>query len=125
MPSNSYLRTLIELYEYNYSPSLDERRHINQLDTAQISICTGAGSKWLKDAPIFTKDPRSGLVTTHHSPYTTLPNFSLQSVHLSLVAQNCARFVLQASAARDYLLVADLIHMRKTVDPGPSFENPS
>ncbi|KIY63987.1 hypothetical protein CYLTODRAFT_493491 [Cylindrobasidium torrendii FP15055 ss-10] len=117
MPPDYVMRSLIELYDYNYAHSLHNRRRVD-IPNPSALVYAALGSSWLEGAPIFTRHPRTCVVTTHLPPYTTLPYFSLRTIHPSLLAVRARLFVSKSDLSAVYPLVDDLaLHSGRHVDP--------
>ncbi|KIY62653.1 hypothetical protein CYLTODRAFT_458797 [Cylindrobasidium torrendii FP15055 ss-10] len=117
MPPDAVLHAIARVYEQNLKRELPERLRVDQIPVPQEAVYTAHGSEYLNRAPIFTRHPETGRVTTHLPPYTDLPTFCVRTAHPSLMAARARIFVPQEGLSEVYPLIRRLARLSHRVDP--------
>ncbi|KIY63994.1 hypothetical protein CYLTODRAFT_425640 [Cylindrobasidium torrendii FP15055 ss-10] len=117
MPPDDVQRLLVAAYEYNSERDFHQRRRLDEFPPPASLKYTAHARSLRRGVPIFTKNPRTGVVTTHLSPYTDLPTFSVTSAHPSLMAVKAILYVNVAHAQTMHPLIDRLFDLSTYIDP--------
>ncbi|KIY63993.1 hypothetical protein CYLTODRAFT_425639 [Cylindrobasidium torrendii FP15055 ss-10] len=117
MPPDHVQHLLVAAYEYNSKRDYHQRRRLDEFPPPTSLKYTAHARSLRRGVPIFTKNPRTGVVTTHLSPYTDLPTFSVTSAHPSLMTVKAILYVNVAHAQTMHPLIERLFYLSSHIDP--------
>ncbi|KIY62655.1 hypothetical protein CYLTODRAFT_426741 [Cylindrobasidium torrendii FP15055 ss-10] len=117
VPPDHVLRQMIATYEYNDERDYHQRRRLDEASPLALIEYTAHTSGMKIGAPIFTRNPRTGLVATHLSPYTDLPEFYVTSAHPSLMAVKAISCMVMGRTETTYPLIHRLFELSDYIDP--------